>query len=721
MARPDLLRAVSLKLENRSGASEMKSGSGMVTKTAFVFIAIGLCASCKTPGPTDLAAEHSMRHARSPSRSARWYGEPEVKRAVEAVYPALVRLDVVEEQGDDGRMQKQRVTGSGTIISKDGYILTNHHVAGRAVRIICRLANREEIEAVLVGTDPLSDLAVLKIDPRARRNPDEPLPFAVFGDSDVLRIGDVVFAMGCPAGLSQSVTKGIVANTAMISPSGRSELTLDGETLGELVRWIGHDAVIYPGNSGGPLVNTRGEVVGVNEVGIGSLGGAIPSNLAKQVAQELINNRRVSRSWIGIEAQPLLKQMTNTAGVLVGNVYSGSPAAESGLQAGDVITEFNGTPVPESRAKENIPEFNRLVLTTPVGTTVQLKGFRNGQPMAWSVRTTVRDPRQAREVELKSWGLTVRDFTRLSALENQRPDVKGVYVDTVRPGGPCSECKPPLKSGDVIVEVAGRPVANVADLQAVTRELTDNETTVRRVLTKFERNAQLLLTVPQIGPEPQDEKPPRPAKSWLGIETQVLTTDLADALGVHGKKGVRITQVTPGSTAEKAGLRVGDILLKLDGQVIAASTPADQELFDNLVRVYRIGAQIELEGLRNGEPFKITAVTERQPKVTAELPEFKDDRFEFTVREISLKERIDDKLGLDLKGVRISAVQNAGWAALAGLAVGDVLVAVNGEPVDSVAAAREKLLRLRETKPSRVQFFVRHGARTAFVEVEPRW
>ncbi|MDH7504160.1 MAG: trypsin-like peptidase domain-containing protein, partial [Verrucomicrobiota bacterium] len=228
----------------------MNSGSGIVTKTAFVFIAIGLCASCKTPGPTSLSAEHSMSRARFPSKSVRWYGEPEVKRAVEAVYPALVRLDVVEEQGDDGRMQKHRVTGSGTIISKDGYILTNHHVAGRAVRIICRLANREEIEAVLVGTDPLSDLAVLKIDPRARRNPDQPLPFAVFGDSDALQIGDVVFAMGCPAGLSQSVTKGIVANTAMISPSGRSELTLDGETLGELVRWIGHDAVIYPGNSG---------------------------------------------------------------------------------------------------------------------------------------------------------------------------------------------------------------------------------------------------------------------------------------------------------------------------------------------------------------------------------------------------------------------------------------------------------------------------------------
>jgi len=196
----------------------------------------------------------------------------DIQRAVDAVYPALVRIHVVFEEGQRGRMEKKRASGSGAIISEDGYLITNHHVAGRATRIVCRLSNREEVDAELIGTDPLSDIAVLKLDLSTRRDPTAPLGVARFGDSDKLQVGDVVLAMGSPAGVSQSVTKGIVANTEMISPGGG--MRLDGENVGELVRWIGHDAVIYGGNSGGPLVNLAGEIVGVNEVGIGSLGGA---------------------------------------------------------------------------------------------------------------------------------------------------------------------------------------------------------------------------------------------------------------------------------------------------------------------------------------------------------------------------------------------------------------------------------------------------------------
>ena len=255
----------------------------------------------------------------------------DLQRAVDAVYPALVRIHVVFEEGREGRMEKLRASGSGAIISDDGYIITNHHVAGRATRLMCRLSNREEVEAELVGTDVLSDLAILKLDLSSRRDPKAKLPVAKFGDSDKLKIGDVVLAMGSPAGLSQSVTKGIVANTAMVMPNNLGSFVLDGERVGELVRWIGHDAVIYPGNSGGPLVNLQGEIVGVNEVGLGSLGGAIPSNLAQAVAKELIAKGTVSRSWLGAEVQPLLKQMTNGKGVLVSGVLSESPAERAGI------------------------------------------------------------------------------------------------------------------------------------------------------------------------------------------------------------------------------------------------------------------------------------------------------------------------------------------------------------------------------------------------------
>ena len=138
----------------------------------------------------------------------------DLAQAVNRVYPALVRIHVVYENGEGGRMRKGRASGSGTIISPDGYILTNHHVAGRATRITCRLSNREEVDAELIGSDPLCDLAIIKLNLASRRDPKAKLPFAKFGDSDKLKIGDVVLAMGSPSGLSQSVTKGVVANTA---------------------------------------------------------------------------------------------------------------------------------------------------------------------------------------------------------------------------------------------------------------------------------------------------------------------------------------------------------------------------------------------------------------------------------------------------------------------------------------------------------------------------
>jgi len=653
------------------------------------------------------------------SSQASGKADPQIEAAVQAVYPALVRIHVVFEEGGDGRMQKARASGSGTIISPDGYILTNHHVAGRATRITVRLADRQEIKATLVGTDPLADLAVLKIDRKDLRNPDAALPVAKFGDSGSLEVGDVVLAMGSPAGLSQSVTQGIVANTEMIAPGGA--MRLDGEFVGELVRWIGHDAVIYPGNSGGPLVNLKGEIIGVNEVGIGSLGGAIPSNLAKKVSDELIADGRVRRSWIGLNAQPLLKSMDAKTGILVGGLISGSPADKGGLKAGDIITSCNGTDIPASRAAEDIPVFNRMLLEAPVGSELKLDGVRNGAPVTWKVTTAQREPAEPREKELLSWGLTARDLTALNAKELLRDDDKAVIVQSIRPGGAAAASKPAIMPGDLIVEVAGKPTANIDDLIRVSAEITAGKTEPVPSLISYEHNGRNYLTVVKIGPEPEADKPGLAKKAWIGIDTQVISSDLAEALGIPGSKGVRVTQVHPGSSAEKAGLKTGDLLLKLDGTVIPTSRPEESDVFSSLIRQYKIGTEASLSVRRGKEDLVVKVSLDASPEGTSELASYDSETLEFNSRDIGQADRVSEKLPDDFKGVLITAITPAGWAALGGLSAGDMLVSIDGKPTDSIDTLKPILADLEKNRRSPIVMFVRRGITTRYIELEPTW
>ncbi len=642
----------------------------------------------------------------------------EIDRAVAGVYPALVRISVVMEKPSGGRMRKFRGSGSGTIISKDGYVLTNYHVAGRATRIVCRMSNREEVEARLVGRDPMTDLALLKLDLSTRRSK-TPLPVARFGDSDTVRVGDTVLAMGSPAGLSQSVTLGIVANAEMVLPGGR--LQQAGENVGALVRWIGHDAVIFPGNSGGPLVNLAGEIIGVNEIGVGSLGGAIPGNLAKSVAEQLIKNDTVKRVWTGLQCQPLLKNMPDVKGVLVAGVAKESPAAKAGVQPGDVITHFDGVAV-HSRTREEMPLFNRVVLSTPVGKKVAIDVLRDGKNKTFSLTTVVREPAQGKSRELRRWGITAANLTRASARAHRRPDKNGVLVGSIRSGGPASEAKPALKAGDVIVKVGDTPVTNLADLIAVTDKITRGKDQPQPTLVAFERRKYKALTVIRIGSPADEDKPERAKKAWLGVSTQVLTRELGKALGLKGKHGVRVTRVYPETTAAEADIQVGDILLKLDGQVISARQPEDTEVFDYLVRQYKIGAEVDLSIVRDGKPKTLTVRLEGRPKPPSELKRYKHEDFEFAARDLAFADKVNrEPSERKNKGVRIASVQSAGWAALAGLATGDILLKVDGQEVADIAGLKKIMKKIRETKPRQVVFFVRRGIHTRFVELEPDW
>jgi len=650
----------------------------------------------------------------------------DVDAAIERMYPALVRIYVVMEEGADGRMKKMQGAGSGSIISTDGYVLTNHHVAGRGTRFVCTLSDREEVDATLVGTDALADLAVIKLDLSTRRIKDQPLAVATFGDSDRVKVGDVVLAMGCPGGLSQSITRGIVANRELISSKFTGGgMKLDGEPVGELVRWIGHDAVIFGGNSGGPLVNLDGQIIGINEVGIASLGGAIPSNLAKKVADELIKSGHVTRSWIGLEAQPLLRGMTDGKGALVATVWKDSPAAKAGIEAGDFITEYNGSPVIDCHAEEDLPLFNAMVLNTAPGIKVTVKGIRNGKLQTWQVTTVVREPNLGRESETHGWAFTARDLTTVSSLEQRRDTKDGVLIDTVRTGGASAEAKPALRGSDIITKVNGKPVKNLAELNAFTAEFTKGAEGPKPVLVEFERGREKLATVVKVGPEIVPHQPQVAEKPWFGAATQVITDELATALGIPGKKGVRITVLSPDSPATKAGLKEGDLLLKLDGRVIAARRVEDSEVFPELILANPVDATIELEGMRDGQPHKWSVPLAARPQDDSELTEFKDDLFEFTARSLSSAQideaKVDHGPGKQPQGVAVSKIVANGWAALGGLLTEDVILRVDGADVNDIESFKKKLLGYRETKPRSISLEIQRGPRTAFIELEPRW
>ncbi len=677
-------------------------------------------AAASTPGPA-MAAATVPTSAPAGAQVLNGPGSAEIRASMEAVFPALVRIHVLSEEGSDGRMRKQRSSGSGAIITPEGHILTNHHVAGRGTRFVVTLATREEVDATLVGTDPLADLAIIKLDLSTRRL-EGPLPVAKFGDSDSLKVGDIVLAMGSPAGLSQSVTRGIVSNLEMIAPrSMGGGLTLDGENVGELVRWIGHDAVIFGGNSGGPLVNLRGEIIGVNEVGIGSLGGAIPAKLAREVARQLMEKGRVVRSWIGLEVQPLLRAMAREKGVLVSSVFPGSPAEQAGIRSGDFILRYNGEATPDAHADEDIPVFNAMVLNTSVGAKVRVDGLRDGKPLSWELATVEREAVESREGELDSWGITARDFTRVAALERKLKERVGVLVDSIRGNGPSDESKPALRPEDIILKVGDKAVNSLAELTAVTAALTKDLTAPRPVLVTFKRGTQEMVTVVKIGPVPDKNRPQTADKAWLGASTQVITSELAEALGVLGKKGVRVTGFLPKSPADAAGLKTGDLLFKLDGTVISASRPEDQELLSNLIRGYDVGSVVEFEGLREGQPLKVPVTLGKRPKGDVELPDYKDDTFEFSVRDLSMDQRHQAELSAEAKGVYVETVAPGGWTSLAGLRPGDILLAMDGKEVADVADLKARLKAFLETKPRRTVLHIKRGIRQQFLEVEPRW
>jgi serine protease Do len=366
-------------------------------------------------------------------------------------------------QGPQGQAprSRQRVpsSGSGFIFTKDGRILTNNHVVREASDITVILNDKRKFKAKVVGTDPSTDVAVIKI------NADGDLPVIPLGDSDDVRIGDWAVAIGNALGeLSGTLTVGV------ISGKGRSSLSIVGGAPA-YQDFLQTDASINFGNSGGPLLNIHGEAIGINTAinpsGEG-IGFAIPINMAKHISEQLIAHGRVTRGWLGIAPQELTPElmdswgMTNVSGVLVGSVNANTPADSAGFRVKDVITEFDG------RKVSDVQNFRLLVADTPVHKRVRVHVLREGRPQDLWVRLGERpdektvSQRNAPPTEVL--GLSIEGLTGDYARENNIKDKGGVVVTDVGQGSPADDAG--LQRGDVIKEVNDTKVKDVYDYNA---------------------------------------------------------------------------------------------------------------------------------------------------------------------------------------------------------------------------------------------------------------
>lgn len=641
-----------------------------------------------------------------------------VDKAIALVKPALVQIHVVESYYREGRENKYQISGSGVVITPEGHVITNHHVAGHATRIKCIFSDKEEIEATLVGKDPLTDLAIIKL------QPSEPRTFATvsFGDSSAVRVGDQVLAMGSPRALSQSVTLGIISNTEMIMPESMRRwggMEMDGEDVGALVRWLGHDAAIYPGNSGGPLINLNGEIIGINEIGMG-LGGAIPGNLARQIGEKLIQDGKVVRAWLGIDVQPRLKRSAQETGVLVSGVLKDSPGSRAEIQSGDILLSLNGLPL-DVQFAEQLPDFNQLVADLPIGAPVAVSLLRGGETVETSITPVERELLLPDEVELNPWGLTVRDLSLGIAKELKRETTDGVLVTSVRPGGPAGAAKPQIQANDVIVSIGGEPVVNVAAMRAATATLTADSDTPVQTLTEFERKNGQFLTVVEVGTTELQDPGLEVKKAWLPVEAQVITRDIAKLLGDEALNGFRVTHVYKGSTAEVAGLKVGDLIHAVDEQALTASALEHYEELPTLIRQYRSGDSVSLSVRRDAEMLKVPVELVQAPKLDREMKKYRNDAFEFTVRDITFFDKAQERWKTEQLGVLVDEVKSGGWAALGQLSVGDLLLAIDGHEANDVDTVKTLLEAVLENKPDTVVFKVLRGIHTLFIEIEPQW
>ncbi len=462
------------------------------TAAAAVVLALGLGSFALAGADRLLNAPATFKFANADEPASRNSFAPVVKKVLPSVVtitssrmvktslqggddgiPPVFRQFFGGDRDNDGgqfrmpRQQKEQGLGSGVIVSPNGYILTNNHVVDHATTVTVIMADKHEYKARVVGTDPKTDIAVLKVDAGSV----DPI---TIGDSDKVQVGDYVLAVGNPFGVGKTVTMGIVSAT------GRANLGIE-----DYEDFIQTDASINPGNSGGALVNDRGELIGINTAmlahgsgGNQGIGFAVPVSVARGVMDQIIKNGKVTRAYLGVMAQEVTPSIAKAfhepevRGALIGDVTANSPAQKAGLEKGDIILDINGKPVNNSAELRM-----RVSLMTP-GTNVNVKVFRDGAEktlpltLAEMPTETARNEQPENSSEDALQGMTVENVTARTAQQLGLPAAAtGVVVTGVDPASKAAESG--LKRGDVIQEVNHKLVRNTSDFESAMRNAKD--------------------------------------------------------------------------------------------------------------------------------------------------------------------------------------------------------------------------------------------------------
>jgi len=402
-----------------------------------------------------------------------------VADAKDKVFPAVVYVKVLKESHESGKKISTEEAGSGVLISTGGEFLTNWHVVDKAIDVRCLLFDGRSFDAEIIGSDKDTDLALAKLKLPADAGK---LPLAGLGDSTALKEGDFVMAMGAPWGMSRSVSIGIVSCTRRYLP-GNSEYSL----------WLQTDAAISPGNSGGPLVNTAGQIVGINTRGVmygGDVGFAIPSETIRNVVAQLRKNGKMNWSWTGLQLQPLKDFDRNvyfdaTEGVIVSETDQDSPARSAGILARDRIVSVNGKSLTATTA-EDLPAVQVYLGLLTKDNPAEVKLVRDGKVMTVTITPRAKGEVEGKELDCPRWDMTVKTINKFENKDLHYFRKRGVFIFGVKYPGNASSAG--LREKDILLKIGRNKIETLQDVKRAHKEALDKIDREHKVLVSVLRN-----------------------------------------------------------------------------------------------------------------------------------------------------------------------------------------------------------------------------------------